>query len=99
MGWFNENFNINSPVWDANVLFYHGIYNPSEKASLGLIIGEENGKLLIHYADGISHVERDPKDTRTPREVWWYEFWKQKGFILSPWTHAGALAVFFLFIY
>ena len=86
--------------WDPDVLFYpNDLYDSSQTATLGMVIGEEDGKLLIHQTDGFSGFKRDKKDTRELRVRWWYEFWKRKGFILSPWTHAGVLAVFFLFVY
>ena len=84
----------------TSVLFYPSGYHPEKKATLGTVLEDKDGNLLIAPIDGWGSAINVPKsETRVPRVEYWYEFWKAEGFILKPMTHVVTFALFFLLIY
>ena len=83
----------------TDVLFYPNGYQPEKKATLGTVIDEKDGNLIILGEGGWGNYTVPKSETRVPRVEYWYEFWKRKGFILQPMTHIVTFALFFLFIY
>ena len=84
----------------TEVLYYPIEYDPSQVATLGTILDEKDGKVLVQPSSGWGQAMWVPKsETRIAREVYVYEFWKKEGFILKPMTHIVIFALFFLLIY
>ena len=84
----------------SEILYYPIEYDPSKVATLGTVIDEKGGELLVQSSSGWGEAQWVSKnETRVPREVYVYEFWKAEGFILKPMTHVITFALFFLLIY